>query len=1427
MLKSKALEANLQVTWVDQVNIPPRHRVLLDALEDFQGVRNSAEHLLSEFHHPYKNWNVVIDELRSFSLKNLNAYIRSPLGPEAVEVLFEIFLDLIGHAPKDSQRIKATEGLLAFLEKMVKKLSADALIPVLPSLQNIFLRLADAPFTIVQAASRSLHPVSRTITLLSEKLEGSTVPENFWNTAARLVLRIHVHTFRYWLGLEDPLRWLQRTLRRYRIHLHSKDLQKIEELMLSVSHQVLKAHLERLESMDRETSLDIQELRELSVCPGHLDIVREYREIASKLSRRYCKLSDYGTAYARQDQGREVGPYLLFLFHLVEIDGLATIHEEVLRQINRNLLYLVKSAGVEQLQQILPKSFKLLKQQVGHFPRTALQCIEALGSEIFKRDNTTLIELFLDQVIEFGFQAPGIEGVDREWHVICNPAHLQNIRVWLNLIGYKPKVCGTLLSALLINLRLAGTCIKDTDLFQKDISKLLNSDIAPVYNLIKQLAKTLPVYFNEIGAEGLLRDVSTELDEISHRDDVLIHFLRKQSHVESNNLIVNFIESILCFWFSKDKTGLKPFLPPDILEQVNTQGPYIDHIHVLMRHLARTLDLEPFAAHIPQLLNLSEERLWEILRQVSDVPPHEIRRLELLIQMYRLETLKYKLGTQEIVHHLKEAKNWGFDGLDKVIEIINHEEDPKKCLEVILDQLERLKEIILSDERFEIREDIYHKRHIAADIPSMYGRYHERKFDALSLSFRLENLANVYFERLITSLDVPFITRTTFVDITRCLRLFWRAIKLNGVHSKKFLTYLTLLEKSLDVRRFSFGQYLDIVRGLSEGVKDMIDVYYISPHQDNLARIIKQLGKDMLLPKYQNAVNESTDEIELQNQLSERFLRDLIASTFGLQYLDSFVGQVYQVLAEQKEVLDSDDLDLLLSYDPNKVLCPIHVPYPDTKNLIHLGNKGFNLVLLAQERASVPPGVIVTTEAFRCYPIFQRFPQAYRDFRWRLERALKDIEQRKGRRFGQPSNPLLLSVRSGAAISMPGMMATIINVGSNPDIIQGLAKRTGNTWFAWDNYRRFVQSWAMSFGLNRDVFSGLMESHKRKHGVDKKRDFTGEQMKELALAYREAVLDHGLEIEDDPFEQLMISIRLVLGSWDSEKARAYREIMEISDHWGTAVIVQAMAFGNLSRRSGTGVVFTSNPAQKLDRVSLWGDFTPGNQGEDIVSGLVSTYPVSVEQKRYLALDTELCLEEDFPNIYNALLNLVKYLVYEHKWTPQEIEFTFEGPESHQLYILQSRDMTTKKRSVIEVFATTPELDRSYLGRGIGVSGGALAGRAAFSLEDITALKAKRPETPVILLRSDTVPDDIKEISLADGLLTAKGGQTSHAAIVAFRLDKACVVGCKQLQVLESKGMAKIHGKTVRSGDYISIDGRSGTVYLGKHPTQREQEASLI
>ncbi len=1424
--KSKALQVNLEETAVGSLEFDPKYDVLRDAVSEYQGISSQLTQLLFELHHPYRNWDLVISELRSFALKNLSTYSRHENGIEAIGVLLNTFLELVHDAPRQSQKIAAADALLAYIEKLVQALGDELLVKVLPYLSEVFRGLGSVEESILSALANSFHPLARIARRLTARIDDEVAPEGLWEHLCRVLINVRRASYKYWLKMEGPIQWLNRVVKQYSMDAGPEELKAIEEVLSPVSRPRIKKWLDALEEFEKG-EFDREKVNRIADLPGHLDIVRMYKEISKKLTGFSCPLpSDHSRVRSAE---QEVGIHLLFLFHMVEMEGLNKIHEEILRQINRNLVCYIRTADVGQLKEVLPRAFELLKQQVGNFPRTSLQCIEAIGTEIFNRNNFKLVELFLELVVEFGFQPPRVQGVDSEWHVLSNPAHLQNIRVWMKLIGQKPKYCGTLLSGLIVNLGLAGTCIRDTDLFQRDVTALLNCEIAPVYNLVKQFARFLPVYFNEIGAEGLLRDVSTELDEISRRKDRLIHFLRKQSHVESNNLIVYFIEAILCFWFSREKDCLKPYLAPQILEEIPTQGPYIDHVNHLLHHLARKLGLEPFAGNLDKLLNLDEERLHEILNEVSDVPPHEKRRLELLHQMYRLENQKYKLGTQEIQAHLEEAKKYGFENLDRIIEILGSD-DAEGSLDVILTELENLKEIILSPEKFEPVEEIYLKRHIAADIPSMYGRYHEKKFDALGLTFRLENLANIYFERLLLEMEVPFITRATFVHILKALKLFWRAIRLNGVNSKKFSTYLTLLETSLEVRRFSFTQYLDIVKGLSEGVKDMIYVYYLSPHQDNIARIIRQLGPDQLLPKYQVARPPSpgsSDDTFMISRITERFMRELISSTFGLQYLDNFIGRVYQVLMEQKKVLNDREVDMLLSYDPGQDICSIYKPSLKTRNLIQLGNKGYNLVLLAKDGIRVPPGVIITTEVFRYYSLFQKLPGAYRNFCSQVREGIREIEQRTGAVFGDSSNPLLLSVRSGAAISMPGMMSTIINVGSNLETTEGMAKITGNQWFAWDNYRRFVQSWSMSFGLSREIFTELMVNFKKQCGVEKKREFTGEQMKELALRYRETVISHGVEIEDDPFEQLMMSVRMVLLSWDSDKAKAYRRIMEVSDYWGTAVIVQSMSYGNLSNEAGTGVVFTANPHRKLDRVSLWGDYTLGNQGEDIVSGLVSTNPISIEQKEAMDLPDAISLEESSPEIYDELLSQAKRMIYDRKWTPQEIEFTFEGPHRDELYILQSRDMTTKKRGSVKVFIPSPELDASFLGRGIGVGGGALSGKAVFTLDEIRQMRDKEPETRLILIRSATVPDDIIEISAADGLLTAKGGQTSHAAIVAFRLDKACVVGCEQLVVLEQKGRAIIQGKTINSGDYVSIDGRNGAVYLGEHPVRIEQESSLI
>ncbi|MCW5198815.1 phosphoenolpyruvate synthase, partial [Desulfobulbus sp. F3] len=611
--------------------------------------------------------------------------------------------------------------------------------------------------------------------------------------------------------------------------------------------------------------------------------------------------------------------------------------------INRSLVQLIRRQSFDEIEQFFTTAFHLLKANVRKYPHTSLQCIQVIGGEVFQRGNSRLVEAFLFETVRFGFQHANVMGVDEDWQPISNPAHLANIRVWLNLIMQEPKWCSTLFSALIINLRLSGTCVRDTDLFQRDITQLLNHPIGPIYNLAKQFSKLMPVFFNEIGAEGELRDVSTELDELHKRHDVLIHFLRKQSHVESSNLIVGFIRAIYSFWLTLDKKPLTAYLPEEILSQVATAGPFIDELHVLARQVREELEYST----VDELLTWDEaERKNWLLRQ-SDISAGERKRFDLLVRMFKLLHHKYSLGMDELRGQLEHAAQNGFQEMAELLDVLERG-DTWTCLDAVLTQLEQLKETILSDKKFEPKEEIYYKRHIAVDIPSVYGRYSERKFDALGLTFRLESLANIYLERLNRSINLGFITQATFIGIAQCLSLYLRALKIDGISSRRLDTYTSLLNSSVSMKRFTYTQHLDIFRGLSEGVKDVIYAYYTNIHQNNLSLIIPQIGRENLLTKHRTLWDKK-DISSTAHRLAESFFRDLIAATFGLQHLDNFITRIIHTLEAQRDILDEQTLDLLMTYNPEIAISSLHNENLRTHNLIHLGNKGFNLMLLAND----------------------------------------------------------------------------------------------------------------------------------------------------------------------------------------------------------------------------------------------------------------------------------------------------------------------------------------------------------------------------------------------------------------------------------------------------------------------------------------------
>ncbi len=1382
-MSSRALQINLADYRVD-VTIDPKYHVIQEVMSRFFGLQKSLDTFLKEICHPYKNWQFIVHEARTFSLGYFYDLKADPKGPEAVKLYIEIALEAIEKAKEAEVKADAFHNLYLLLQKCIKD-SGEELKSFMPVIEYGFDRLNTFPPGLLSLIAGSYYQVNR----LAESFLQAAPDGTDFRAVNSLLIRYFEYTFSYWLSENDPGEW-------FASEIPDAIPEEIADLFKPISHARIKACQARLRSIvngnDGSSAAALKELLEL---PGYRNFVELYHGLPEKIFN------------AIPDEKLKRHYELIFLFHTMNIAGLSGIHEEALKEINRTIDWVICHEDIHYVQQLIRNTFGILKESAKKYPDTVLKSVLNMGMGVYKTDESDLVYFFNEQVVRLGFQTPDFMGISNDWQIQSNFAHIQNIRTWMELIRLNPKWSKKLLSSLIIHLSLSGVLIKDTDLFPRDITGFLNSDIRPVYNLSKQLMRLFPAYFNEIGAEGQLRDISTELDELCRRRDILVHFLRKQSHVESSNRIISLIEAILSFWKTKSKEGLRLYLPQNIYDQIEPEGLFIDGVNKVINRIFEARGL----VKISDLLSLEDDFITEVAAGLSEKHKTDTERVKLAVRFYKLLNQKYSIAYCEVNDYIKQVQSDIPLKLDRLRAVLSQEDTFMKISE-LLDYLQQLKDIILSPTAFDIHEDIYRKRHIAADIPSMYGSYHEAKFDALGLTFRLEFLVNTLFEELIEDFNLKFITHETFERIYECLMLFSKALNIDGIPAREFEHQLELLNKSLKIRMVTFTQYVDIFRGFTQVVRNLVSNYFNNIHKENLLEIPNELPPEQLLPKY---LHESDSREELFQKVAEIFLRDAIASSLGIQKLDLFLTRISNTLHEQSERLLLDRHYLLLTYNPRNIVTSITEPDESLLDLVQLGNKGLNIVKMKNLGLPVPPGFIITTEVFRCRELIGSYPPANMNFREQIERAIAELEKLTGKTFGAPENPLIISVRSGATVSQPGMMDSYLNVGMNESIVDGIIRQTGKGWFAWDCYRRFLQSYGMSFGLNRDTFDAIINEFKKNCGVPYKKDLSPLQMKEVSMAYKEFISGSGVEVEESPAEQLYIAIQRVLHSWNSSKAQTYRKIMGISDDWGTAVTVQSMVFGNLSRQSGAGVLFTHSPKFSPELLRPWGDYTIGNQGEDVVSGLVTTYPVSVYQAKMENRPVELALESKFPEIYQALREIAKMLIYEKHWGPQDIEFTFEGPRRKDLYLLQTRNMEMREGKTFPSFESTSEMSQRFLGHGIGVSGGALSGRVVFSLEDITYWKAAEPGSSLILVRGDTVPDDIKEISAADGLLTARGGATSHAAIVATRLDKTCVVGCRDLVCMEKEKKCILHHHVINAGEFISIDGAEGSIYIGE------------
>ena len=1387
-IDSDALEANIRDHSVE-VDIDAKYSVLQEVMSGYYGLLSGLNYFLEELSHPYRNWSFIIKDARRYSLDYFHLLTSHPLGPEAANIYVDIFTLAIEHAQKTDDRADAIDNFLLFIEKVIKD-SGPELPRFIPVVNSAFEKINNYHGDFFFLFVKSFYQINRIAEKILDNVEKEGVSPNY-KVINQVLLRYFQKTYSYWLSEDDPQQWFEKEIE------YKSDVEVLDDLFANISHARLNEYKKKVESLTQARPFGTQNvLKQMLEMPGYKHFVNAYRDMPRKLL-------SAGYKYGSGKQWK-----LLFLFHIMNTAGLSSIHEEALKDINRTLSWLIVNEKHWNLRKLIKKTFSILKKRTSRYPETALNCILNVGIGVSKTDDHDLVNFFIDEVIDMGFQTPMIGGVGNDWQIRVNKAHIQNIRTWMSLIEISPKWSTRLISALIIHLSLCGVFIKDTDLFPRDITKFLNSKIEPVYNLCKQLARLFPAYFNDIGAEGKLRDISTRLDELTHRKDVLLHFIRKQSHVESSNRIIALMESTFIFWETGKRKILKPFIPPSIYRQVESSGPHVNDLQKIFSHLKAN------GVSIPHDFTTKDEQaLKKLCWQTPGVSDVDRERAELSITLYRLLYQKYFTSFTELDTYIAQLKAEAFPHLEELKQALK-QTDLKDRLSQLLEYLRLLKNLILSPNVYESREDIYKKRHFTIDIPSMYGSYHEMKFDALGLTFRLESIVNILFEELIENIDLSLITKATFYQIYDKLKLFGMALDVDGILSVEFNRHLDFLGSSLEVRGFTLTQYLDIFKGLMRAVQNIVSDNFTSVHDRNFGRIFCQIPSDQILNKFLPLKNIE-DEDSLKHRVSEIFYRERISMSLGLQQLDVFITRILNTLFKQSNKLDKQNLQLLLLYDPKNAISGIEDFNSHVSGIIHLGNKGLNMVQLKQMGFPVPPGFIITTEVFRIQKILESYPPAYENFRENVVRQISNVEKNIGKYFGNPKNPLIFSVRSGSSISQPGMMDTFLNVGNNEEISEGLAAVTGKKWFAWDNYRRFLQCYGMAFGLQRDEFDIIISDHKKRLGIPLKRYFSGEQMKQVALAYKQKILDEGIQIVEDPLEQLLVTIKKVFESWESAKAKTYRKIMGISDDWGTAVTVQVMVYGNIGRDAGSGVFFTHNPKWSGDILSLYGDFTLGNQGEDVVSGLVKTLPISIKQQDEEMRDTDIILETHYPEIFGALEKLAKELIYKKGWSPQEMEFTFEGPTADKLYILQTRDMAIRGRKEVYKFDFEQNLSGAMLlGHGIGVAGGAMSGRVVFSLDEIDRWRFKEPDTPLILVRGDTVPDDIREIFAADGLLTARGGLTSHAAVVAHRLGKVCVAGCENLVCNEKDREIYFNQLRFHSGDFISIDGQEGSVFRG-------------
>ncbi len=1135
-----------------------------------------------------------------------------------------------------------------------------------------------------------------------------------------------------------------------------------------------------------------QSLREIVGDEG-LIARREYAAVIEKLGERGSRLPE-GTQMAElfldiieRNITRETAAGLSRAF--VELSSIIAaashgVYDTVTAsasRIVRKFISLGESAVNETLFASLRRGSDAVRENVLLNPETSTAVLNTGDRRLIAQYTSVLTQILIPAPRPTGFS-------HQTWAEVVNPLHLDRLSKFLAILRHGKEDLRDVLIHVICNLFVSGVFIPDDKLFQREVSSYLNAPaLRNDFLLNYLLLKRLPVYFNEVGATGRMRDDTTEID--SWGNDTVLYFMRKQVHANASNFNIRLLEAIISSWVYNDPSLLKGSVPDDVVRDLDAvlTAQYSAVIRPLFEAL-KIFDSE--GLHFDRLLIVAEK---DLRMRVEDLHgPDEARsKVLLLCMIYQGVVKKYAFVASE-----------------------SEKKDVPTAISELVNSVRDLKQKVLSPEKTEPQESLFFKRHIAFGIPSVLGSYHESKFDALGDLFRHEARIRALLEDIIAGTgrkggDFSISDLRQWLSCMESVNKLLNAFGLGNFQADELVSIFK-------TNRLHLSQIVDMLRMWQRELTWMVESFH-RMFNEPLIDILKAFPPDELPDRLKN-LDPATGGFV--HKAADIIMRDMVNSVVGFAELDRILNSLIAALkvrvmsGRDDEIGNGDVVEIRVDYfmldelsdDDAMRFAPMIGG--KAKNLFYVGNYGL----------PVPQGAVFSARHTRGHEAYTES----REFRSMLKKAVAKMEALTGTVFGGGKSPLFLSVRSGSYISMPGILSSILYCGMNRETVAALIETSGSERLGWDSYRRFIEHYAtVAYGLDSKMFETIISAIMKTRGISRHEELTAGDIKKIVGLYLKGLSQQGRPVPEDVYEQLGRSIKAIYRSWYADRALQFRRAMDVSEHWGTAVVIMQMISGN-AEGSGASVFFTRRPSS-LER-GIYGETREDATGDDLVSGKLVNRSLRREQNE----SGQRSLEEIDPELFRMHEELAVKIEKALRGLPQEVEATYtRAPGGTRIiYVLQTRRMESH-RGFTKMFQDVCRMESNIIGRGTGVHGGAVSGIATFSssLDRIRQLQHDNGQQ-VILLRETASTDDVSLMPEINGIITAAGGATSHAAILAQKFGVTAVVGCSDMIIETDRNRepsARIGSYTITEGTAISMDGSTGLVYSGICAFTEERE----